>query len=1473
MAYIDPTESFEDLKSRALAGISQSFPVKGRLQALELQKLEVDDKGLHADDIRTQHHAKMNGETWAAPIYATLQLKNRQTGQVVDTKKVRIGELPMVTRRHSYILGGQEYQVTNQLQLKPGVYVKHSQTGELESKFNVPNKQSFDVSFDPESKLFMMSRGKANKIPVYPLMKVLGVDDAALEQRWGKDVLQANQGQKDTTALNKFFKADKRRAPKDVTEAADYFVDTMTASELRPDSTERTLGKRFSSIDGDTFLRATTKMLAVQQGKEKPDDRDSLVYKDLRSIGDFAYDKLSSYQTKSSIQSKMLRQINSAATVRDIVRNATFNKPIRDTFVSNGLVNPAAQINPVEMLSASMQTSIMGPGGIQSEHGIVDEVKLINNSHFGFLDPIHTPESKHTGVTLHLPAGVRKEGRDAKVPLYNVKTGKTEHVTVGTFLDSNVALPDQVTWNNGKPVFVGKTVKIAKGGNEISFGSPSEVQYVMRHPSQMFSMTSNLIPFMGATSGNRASYATAHLSQAISLKNREAPLVQTATGTHASGLSSFEELLGRHSAHISPVDGVIESVKKDGVHVRGDDGKLREVQLYNNFPLNDAKAVMHSEVLPHIKPGVVIKKGQAVADTNFTRGGQLALGTNLNVAYVPFKGYNFEDGVVISDSAAKKLTSVHMYKPTVGVDKETSTDPKKFAAFHHTAFTKDQYKLIGDDGVVRVGQRVMPGDPLVLATKPFQLKDQTGRAAVRKSLTGVHTDGSLRWDADYPGEVVGVSRSKTGDVTVHVRTDEPMQIGDKLTGRHGNKGIVTRIVPDAEMPHTKDGRHIEVALNPSGIPGRMNIGQVLETAASKIAKKTGTPYVIENFGRQEDLLQQVKSDLKKHGLSDTEELIDPATGMSLGQALMGPQHMLKLTHQIDKKVSVRSGMFGPGAPEKYDLNLMPASGGKTGGQSMGNLGMYTLLAHGARANIREMQTWKSEGMDSAHDSKRWRAQHDDVWKSIQTGDPFPTPKHTFAFEKFVSMLKAAGVNVEKKGNRMQLLPLTDQQVLAMSTGALTKPAALTSAKLDDDGKPMPIKGGLFDPKITGGHDGKKWSHFELAEPMPNPVFESAIKRVLGLTGKQYDSLVVSDQALDPSSGKFVPVGTKGSLTGGPAIAHMLKKLDIPQELKKAHSELNSVKAPLGDAQLSYNQSGQPRNTQKLDAAFKKVKYLNALNEAGMTAEDAYTIKNLPVIPPAMRPASVLPDGSVRWADLNGLYSELASLNEQMKDPRYKDMLGDKTKRDSRAGLYDGVKALMGVGASYTDRKDKNKGLLLQLAGPYPKEGYFQKTLLNRRQDLTMRSTIIPEPAMGLDDVGLPTVKALTLFRPFVVKKLQDTGAARTPLDAQKLLDDKRAHKDAQVLRALDLVMTERPVMMKRDPSLHKHSVQAFQAHRVPGKAIQIHPLVTSGYNADFDSGFCSARNSPCRYTANRSTIWESSIWRSNYGREYHLRAA
>lgn len=1418
MAYLNVNDAFNHLREQTLEGIQAQFdpPIKGRTRTLHLTGLEVEDK-LHADDIRGQQKAKMNEETWGPQVFGTFEIKDNASGKVVETKRIRIAEIPKTTGRYSYIVNGQEYQVDNQWQLKPGVYARRRDNGELEARFNAANKGggAIDMVFHPDKKKFNLEYKKAKGISLYPLLQVMGVSDDTLEKAWGKEILEANRsGSRHSKDVEQFYKTGMGVAPPSREAAVEYVRKTLLGSALLPEVTEATLGRPFDHISGEALQAASNKLLAVQRGAPE-DDRDSLIFKSLRSAGDFVKERLKASKWRNT--QKIQRQLNNPTigSVREIVRFDYLNEPVKQLFTKTSLSNQATQINPLQMVSTAMQTTIMGPGGIKSERSVTDEAKMINPSHLGFLDPIHTPEGGKTGITLRLPMGVRKKGNDVFISAYNLKTGQREDLGLGQFLKSRVVLPDQVSWKGGKPVPIGEKVRLVDTGNRIEEGAFAGADYVLRDASQLFNITSNLIPFMGNDSGGRAGMASRHMEQAVSLVDRKAPLVQAGTGVHIEGIETFDKLLGHQSSHHAPVDGTISKIGKDAIFVKDSSGKEHEVQLYNNYPLNDVKSVMHST--PLVKVGDQVKAKQTIADTNFSKDGTLALGTNLRVAYVPYKGYNYEDGIVISDTAAKQLASAHLHKPSLHVESSTIFSPKKYAVAFPTSFRTTQYEKLDEGGVVKVGQKVKPGDPLILAMRPFEIKDKSGFAATRKSFAGHHSDNSVRWNSDFEGEVVGVHRSPER-VTVHVKTTEPMQIGDKLSNRHGGKGIVTLVIPDDEMPHSKDGNPVQVLLNPFGVPGRMNIGQVLETAAGKIAEKTGKTYVVHNFDPHTgSVLEHVKKELASHGLSESEELIDPKTGLSLGKALVGPQHMLKLVHQVEKKLSVRSGMGLPGLPneEKYDLHLQPTGGGSAGGQKLSSLGMYSLLAHGSSAIIREMQTWKAEGHDpSTNEAKRWPSQHLAVWKAIQEGTPLPVPKTTFAFQKFTDMLRGAGVNVEKKGNELVLGPLTDKHILHMSGGELVNAdKSPVRAKEDKSGELVPMAGGLFDEKATGGHGGTKFSHIVLAEPIPNPIFENAICKLTGIKGKEFDGIVLGEHGVDAKTGKLV--APKDGVTGGAGIKALLDRIDVKRDLAATEKEL----------------SGAPSS--KADLLLKKVKYLRALNRLEMTPSEAYILHNLPVVPPVIRPLKVMPNGGLRYEDVNGLYKQFEMVNKGLKDPVLSAHLTDAKKQDLRAAYYDGVKALMGVGTVNKERKER--GFLDQIAGDSPKTGYFQSTLMNRRQDLTLRSTIVPEPNLSLDELGLPRDAALTLFRPFVIRQLVLQGTAPGALDAQRLVS--AVHKgtnDPMVWKALDRVMEERPVLLKRDPALHKYSIQAFKGKAVGGNAIQVHPLVTGGFNADHD---------------------------------------
>ena len=1412
-------DTWQLTQEKAKAAIAEHFPVETPTRRLELHSVTIDDSGADFEDLRSQEAAKQSKKTWGAPVTAEISLFDKQLGKRLDKTKIKLFTLPKPTNRYSYIVDGSEWQVDNLWRLRSGVYSHIKQNGQLESQFNLAKpfaKESrLYIPFDPDKKTFKFKYGTLN-VPLYSMLKMLGVNDEQMKKEWGPEVYEANVSAKPEKNIIDFYdkklnKRGVRAEGKDYESIAAAITEEFGRAKLLPDTTKAALGKPFEHVNGEAMLLASAKLLKVTRGEAAPEDRDSLIFKALHGVDDFVHGKLTNPKVQRSVRMKIGNNINRLTKVREIIPAELFGKPVREVFTQSSLSKNPEQINPLEMISSHRATTIMASeeGGIKKEHAVTMEMKGINPSHMGFLDPILTPEGEHTGITLHLPIGVKKVGNEARTLVYDLKNKKFDHIGPTELHSNNVLLPDQVTWDkDGVPKPIAANVKMKDPETHDIVEKPfAQARYTFVHPHQLFAEATNLIPFLQNNQGNRTMMASRQSMQAVSLAQRELPLVQV----RSSGDKSWEEIVGGPWSHQSRVDGKVVEIRKnkengapDAIMVQDKAGAKHEHQVYNNFPLNDSKTYMHAT--PTVQVGDSVKKGGLLADTNFTKDGKLALGTNLRVGYMAYKGYNFNDGIVVSESAAKKLTSEHLHRHTIEIDPELDhLNKQKFLAYASASakrITADQAHKIGDDGLIRVGQRVQTGDILAAAVGKPEMSNEAVRVLGRldKRLYGLK-DKSVTWDSDYPGEVTKVVRKPGGKgATVYVRTLEPLEVGDKIVGRQANKAIVTQILPDHEMPKVggPEGQHLEVLMNPSGVPTRINLGQMLETSASKIALKTGKPYLVQNFGGPHiDYTRELQAELKQHGLSDTDPVYDPKSGKKIGDIMAGHQYIMKLKHQVEKKLAVRSHSQG------YTLDHSPAGTGYGHpGQALDQLSFYALLAHGARHNLREMAAYKS---DEQLDENYSQLAHTNFWNRVRMGMPLPAPKVPFAYKRFEHLLTGLGVNIRKDGNELQLTPLTDKGVLALSNGEIKDTGRVTRAK---DAKEL--EKGLFDPKITGGlpndvGKGTKWAHIALAEPVPNPIFVGKDRNhpgpavvLSGLKFAEFEEVARGQKYID---GK----------TGGVAIEDILKKIDVKTELKKTRELLPKLKG------------------NELDRANRKAKYLIALDQLKMKPAEAYITRYVPVMPPRFRPISVTHDGALHFADVNGMYHAIGLINNKLKTPVKE--LPDEENQDLRAQLYDAMKAMQGLGGKPVyESNRKLKGILDTIAGDQPKTGYFQEQLMKRRQDLSMRSTIIPDPQMHIDHIGMPKNAAMELYKPFVIRELQAMGAAPDPVQALKIVKANTPVAE----RALQRAMDKRPVLLKRDPVLHKYGIMAFKPKIVEGKAIQIHPLVTGGYNADFD---------------------------------------
>tara|TARA_B100000131_G_scaffold166520_1_gene160998 strand:- start:21527 stop:27796 length:6270 start_codon:yes stop_codon:yes gene_type:complete len=1418
---LDPEGVMKTLEDGTIDKISKFFPLVGKKQTLVAKRI-YSGGDVNIDDIPSQKKARLRGRTWAQGLYGDFELVDNSTGKVVDrANKIKVAAIPKITRRFSYIVDGTEYQVDNQWRLKSGVYARRKANGELESQFNLAQGRGFRMGFNPERRRFMVTYGSSN-IQLLPVLQALGVPDEKIRAAWGNELYSRSMADKKRGEVIKLAKAlDRKATPATDTEAAEVVAKAYGATKLLPETTKITLGEGFDAVGGGALLAASSKLLRVNKGEEEVDNRDSLRFKELWSINDFIPERIENSARR--INYKLGNNVDRKDNIRAIVTPDIFNVPVKTFFTSTSLSQQPNQVNPVDMVGGFLRTTIMGQGGIASENAISDEAKMIDTSYLGFMDPVHTPEGKRTGISGHLSLGVTKDGKAPKIKVYDVRAGGFVMKSPTELANKALAFPDQYSFSGKSPKPLQDTVTVVrKDGGDPENVSPDEVDYVITSPKQMFSITANLIPFLPSDQANRAGMATRHLEQAISLKDREAPLVQVKSGSPEKRYGTWEGMLGSFTSHDSPDSGVVESVSSSKIVVKTAKGERKTVSLYENFPLNDKKAFINST--PLVKKGDSVKRGQPLADTNFTKGGTLAMGTNLAVAYLPYKGLVFEDGIVISESASKKLTSEHLHKSRSYVDRGMALGLKKFRANFPGAVTEKNAEKLDPDGVIKKGQRVDPGDVLMtVLQKTEPSKEQLLLKGIHKSLIRPYKNKSVTWDKPYSGVVTDVVRNGK-EVVVYTKTEESADVGDKLTGRHGNKGVITAVVPDEEMPRDADGNTIQLILNPSGVPGRINLGQVLETSLAKVADAQGEPYAVDNFQtndtkkvvkvkehtrtiqtkegpkkitikeheRELGYQERVKQVLAEAGISETTELFDPATGKSLGEVLVGKQYTLKLLHQVDKKLRARAHGYG----HDYDANLVPKGGGESGAaQRFGELGLYAMLSHGSTANIRDALTYKSD-----------KAQ-DEVWTAVQTGAILPAPKPSFAYEKLISYMRALGLDVEKEGNGLVVSPLTDKQILESSSGEIKDGSKVIRGK---DLKPE--KGGLFDEEVTGGPGGKKWSHIALATGMPNPMFEKSVRSLLGITGKQYDSIMSGKEGLT-EDGSVAPAG-KGVASGPEGLIQALAGINVDKALSESKEEIKTARRS------------------ELDRVNKRIKYLLMLKKQGLTPQEAYSISNVPVLPPVFRPITAMEGGDLNIDGTNMLYRDIAILNQKLGEA--KGVLPDSAVAQLKSDLYDAVDALMGTStpsesALTLDGQARPPGILTILSGRQsPKQSFFHKRILDRKQDISMRSVIVPNMDLHLDEIGLPRKGAMKMYRPFVVKELVRMGY--TPLKAREEIESKSTLAD----RALEIAVKKRPVLFKRDPVLHKFGIMAFKPKLHNESSIHIHPLVTGGFNADFD---------------------------------------
>ncbi len=616
-----------------------------------------------------------------------------------------------------------------------------------------------------------------------------------------------------------------------------------------------------------------------------------------------------------------------------------------------------------------------------------------------------------------------------------------------------------------------------------------DVHFELADPSRQFGSHTNQIPLQSAVQAQRLFYGGRFVNQALAIEHGEAPLVQNLDPSDKQG-RSFDELVGENLGAVrTKKPGRVVDVTKDYIRVAYDDGEKADLDLYDHQFFNQKSGVTSRALL---KKGDAFTAGQVAAASSFTDdNGVQNMGINARIGLVPWKGFSMDDAMPISESFAKRMSAVQ-YK----VVKQDASDNLKTGLAHYRAqfpsrFTKEKLAQFEENGLVRKGTILEPGDPIVLGTMPRTLSSVGANVGkLSKALKQSRRDAATVWEGHQPAEVIDARQTKNG-LKVVLRYVKPTEEGDKLTIRAGAKATVSRVIPDDQMPRTADGQPLDVMLNPLSLVSRANPSSQHEIRLGKIAKRLGTALKIPSFLPKGQNWNDYIDDLEKqHGVQSTEQIYDPVANRTLANPVtVGYAFINKLHHVSSGKLSTR----GNGS---YDGNDQPARGAGEHAQAKRFSGLenFATLSSGAYSLMRENSTLRG-------------TRNDQYWKDLRAGKPLPKVGVPFVWNKFRALLSGAGMATREVGKgRYRLAPFTDKDLdkedpVDVDTGDLVNISTMDT-----------IKGGLFDPRIV---TGDKWGRIRLPRPIINPAMEDSVRTLLGLTKQELDDVLAGRMELPP----------------------------------------------------------------------------------------------------------------------------------------------------------------------------------------------------------------------------------------------------------------------------------------------------------------------------------------------------------------------
>ncbi|WP_373425064.1 DNA-directed RNA polymerase subunit beta [Mycobacterium simiae] len=1012
--------------------------------------------------------------TYAAPLFVTAEFINNNTGEI-KSQTVFMGDFPMMTEKGTFIINGTERVVVSQLVRSPGVYfdetIDKSTDKTLHSVKVIPSRGAW-LEFDVDKRDTVGVRiDRKRRQPVTVLLKALGWTSEQITQRFGFSEIMMSTLEKDNTAgtdealLDIYRKLRPGEPP--TKESAQTLLENLFFKEKRydlarvgrykvnkklglppvqtgsPTATTLTEEDVVATIEYLVRLHEGQPTMTVPGGVEVPvetDDIDHFGNRRLRTVGELIQNQIRVGMSRMErvVRERMTTQDVEAITPQTLINIRPVVAAIKEFFGTSQLSQFMDQNNPLSGLTHKRRLSALGPGGLSRERAGL-EVRDVHPSHYGRMCPIETPEGPNIGLigSLSVYARVNPFGfieTPYRRVVSGVVTDEIHYLTADEEDRHVVAQANSPTKDNGAgaQVFVEPRVLVRRKAGEVEYVASSEVDYMDVSPRQMVSVATAMIPFLEHDDANRALMGANMQRQAVPLVRSEAPLVGTGMELRAA--------IDAGDVVVADKSGVIEEVSADYITVMADDGTRHTYRMRKFARSNHGTCANQS---PIVDTGERVEAGQVIADGPCTENGEMALGKNLLVAIMPWEGHNYEDAIILSNRLVEEdvLTSIHIEEHEIDA-RDTKLGAEEIT--RDIPNVSDEVLADLDErGIVRIGAEVRDGDILVGKVTPKGETELTPEERLLRAIFGEKArevrDTSLKVPHGESGKVIGIrvfSREDDDElpagvnelVRVYVAQKRKISDGDKLAGRHGNKGVIGKILPAEDMPFLPDGTPVDIILNTHGVPRRMNIGQILETHLGWVAKAgwkiEGSPDWAANVpaelrsaepnqivstpvfdgAREEELQGLLSSTLANR---DGEVLVD-ADGKAMlfdgrsGEPFpypvtVGYMYIMKLHHLVDDKIHARS--TGP-----YSMITQQPLGGKAqfGGQRFGEMECWAMQAYGAAYTLQELLTIKSD--DTVGRVK--------VYEAIVKGENIPEPGIPESFKVLLKELQSLCLNVE-----------------------------------------------------------------------------------------------------------------------------------------------------------------------------------------------------------------------------------------------------------------------------------------------------------------------------------------------------------------------------------------------------------------------------------------------------------------------------